>query len=163
MLRPLPPTALESASFIGYTNYVVGTFGPVFGIISTTHAATIQRWLDAGTNAALFTITNRQVCAILLSPLANTYKGGPRALRESKPLIDAGFPGIRLAPGQVVTVPVAIIPSHAAQNVEFYYTRDIDTDSFFNRVRHLPEDISRSVLKNRPVRVETFKIMGTCN
>ncbi len=62
------PSATQTVRFAGFTNSVVG-LAPVFSTLHTNYAATIQRWLDAGTNVAEFTITNQQSCAIWLYPV----------------------------------------------------------------------------------------------
>jgi hypothetical protein len=55
---------------------VVG-LAPVFSTLHTNYAATIQRWLEAGTNVAEFTITNQQSCAIWLYLSAGCARLGP--------------------------------------------------------------------------------------
>src|SRR3954464_3789114 len=70
LFLPGAPTAPQSIRFVGLTNGVAGAVTPVFVSLTTNNAATIPRWLAAGTNGAVFAITNQQTCAIWLFPLA---------------------------------------------------------------------------------------------
>src|SRR5262249_16055042 len=70
LLRVLPSPAIhQRVQFAGFTNGVVGVIAPVFASFTTNNAASIQRWLAAGTNVAVFTITNQQSCAIWLNAI----------------------------------------------------------------------------------------------
>ena len=158
ILRPSAARAPELASFTGQTNGMIGAFAPMFGTTSTNSAATIKRWLDAGTNAALFTITNQQVCAIWVSPFVIICRGPTQSSREFMPLLNApDFGGIKLAPGQVATLRVALVTSDAPWSAEFYYTRDSCSDSLQNRVKRIPEEL-RALITLTPVQAETHTI-----
>jgi hypothetical protein len=160
VLRPSPPRALELASYSGRTNGMVGAIAPTFGTLSSNYAATIDRWLDAGTNAALFTLTNQQVCAIWVSPFVTICTAATQSSREMMPLLNApDFSGIKLAPGQVATVQVALVPSEAPWRAEFYYTRDSCSDSLQNRLKLIPEEL-RALTTRTPVRVESHIIQS---
>jgi len=154
------PVASETASFTGYTNGLVGAIAPTFGTMSTNYAATIQRWMDAGTNAALFTISNQQVCAIWISPFVTIGSGDTGSSREFAPLLNApDFSGIRVAPKQVVTAQVAIVRGDAPWSADFYYTRDSCSDSLPNRLRMIPEQL-RALTTRTPLRVESHTVQS---
>ena len=144
----------EFAPFAGYTNGTIGAIAPLFATLSATESATIKRWLAAGTNAAMFTISNQQTCSIWVLPFVNIYGGAPQTCTETVPLLDApSFSGIKLAPRQIATVQVAMVDSNALWRAEFEYTRDSCSDSLANGLRMLPEEL-RAWATRTPVQLE---------
>src|SRR5438105_3520871 len=130
LTRP-SPAAPQSVRFAGAMNGVVGAVAPVFASLTTNNAASIQRWLAAGTNAAVFTITNQQTCAIWLFPLGRFCTDEATPMRDETPLLNApDFSGIRLSPGQVANVQVAVLPHHAPWRLQLYYHRHSCSESF---------------------------------
>jgi hypothetical protein len=126
------PAAHQSIHFTGLTNGIVGALTPVFATLTTNHAATIQRWLAAGTNGAVFTITNQQAYAIWLFPLGRIRTEEATPMSDETPLLNApNFSGIHLSPGQVANVQVALLPHHAPWRLQLYYRRDFSASSFF--------------------------------
>ena len=90
-----------SIGFAGSTNGVVGPIAPTFSKMTTNHAAANQAWLAAGTNGALFMVTNQHRYAIDIFPVARIYTSKTNALQT--PLLNAPtWSGIRLAPGETV-------------------------------------------------------------
>jgi len=90
LLSRSTPPAPQSIRFAGFTNGVVG-LAPVFGTLHTNYAATIQRWMDAGTNVVEFTITNQQSCAIWLFPVGRICTGEakpnqPKTMNDDTPI-----------------------------------------------------------------------------
>jgi hypothetical protein len=148
----------ERALFAGYTNGTIGVIAPTFSTLSTKESATINRWLTGGTNAALFTITNQQVCSIWILPFVSICGAATPTWRETVPLLNApSFSGIKLQPSQTVTVQVAVVSNSVPWRAEFEYTRDSCSDSLVNGLRMLPEQL-RAMATRRPVRVETHFI-----
>ena len=151
------PPAAQTARFAGFTNGVVG-LAPVFSTLHTNYAATIQRWLQAGTNVAEFTITNQQNCAIWLYPVGRICTTEASSMSEDTPLLNApNFSGIRLPPGQAATVQVAVLPHQTPWRLQFSYHRESCSDTFWNRVKTLPEFL-RAVGTRTPVRAEMHTI-----
>ena len=108
--------------FAGSTNGVVGPIAPTFGKMTTNHAAAIQAWLAAGTNGALFTVTNQHSYAIDIFPFARIYT--TNAAPTQTPLLNApNGSGIRLPAGQTATVQVAELPHGFPWRVELCYHR----------------------------------------
>ena len=158
VLQPSSSRAPEVASFSGTTNGMVGAIAPTFSTLSSNCAASISRWINGGTNAALFTITNQQVCSIWVSPFVYICSGAMQSSREMMPLLDAPTcSGIKLAPGQIVTVRVASVAVETPWRAEFYYTRDSCSDSLRNKIRMIPEEL-RALTTRTPVRVESHVI-----
>jgi hypothetical protein len=128
------PTAAKSPqpiSFSGYTNGVVGAVAPVFATLTTNNAAVIQRWLADGTNGALFTITNLQDCSVDLFPIGRMRSKGEHPLNDETPLLNAPtFSGIRLQPGQVAIVQVAVLPHQGSWYFQINCTRTDSRKSF---------------------------------
>ncbi len=151
--RPAPPTP-QPIRFAGFTKRVVGAVAPVFASLTTNNAASIQRWLAAGTNGAVFTITNQQTCAIWLFPLGRMCTDEAIPMRDETPLLNApNFSGIRVAPGQSATVQVAVLPHQAPWRLQLYYHRDSCSDTFLNRLRLLPQSL-RAMTTGRPVQMQ---------
>ena len=152
-MRP-SPAALQSVRFAGVTNGVVGAVAPVFARLTTNNAASIQRWLAAGTNGAVFTITNKQTCAIWLFPLGRICTDEATPMRDETPLLNApNFSGIRLSPGEIADVQVAVLPHHTPWRLQLYYHRDSCSDSFLNNLRRLPESL-RARAAGKPVQMQ---------
>jgi len=86
LARPAPATP-QGIRFVGFTNSVVGVVSPVFASLATNNAASIQRWLGAGTNGAIFTITNQQSCAIWVFPLGRMCTDEAAPMRDETPLL----------------------------------------------------------------------------
>lgn len=142
LLMPRPRAASQSIHFTRYTNGIVGAVVPVFSTLTTNNAATIQRWLAAGTNVAEFTLTNRLSCAIWLFPLGRICTDEPQPSREDTPLLNApNFSGIRVPPGQAATVQVALLPHQAPWRLELHYHRDSGSDTLLNRLRLLEQSV----------------------
>ncbi len=157
LTRP-SPAAPQSIRFAGVTNGVVGAVAPVFASLTTNNAASIQQWLAAGTNSAVFTITNQQSCAIWLFPLGRICTKEATPMRDETPLLNApNFSGIRLSPGQVADVQVAVLPHHAPWRLQLYYHRDSCSDSFLNNLKMLPESL-RARATGQPVQMQMHTI-----
>src|SRR5437667_2959617 len=111
-----------SIGFVGPTNGVIGPIAPTFGKMTTNHAAAIQAWLAAGTNGALFTITNQHGYAIDIFPFARICTSNTPPTQT--PLLNApNGSGIRLPAGQTATVQVAELPHSFPWKVELCYHR----------------------------------------
>ena len=156
------PPAIQTARFARFTNGVVG-LALVFSALHTNYAAAIQRWLDAGTNVAEFTITNQQSCAIWLSPVgyigtAEATPNDPKLMSGVTPLLNApNFSGIRLPPGQAATVQVAVFPHQSPWRLQLSYHRESCSDSFVNNLKTLPESL-RARAAGRPIQAEMHTI-----
>ena len=158
LFTPPPPLAVQGIRFAGFTNGIVGAVAPVFGSLTTNHAATIQRWLAAGTNAAEFTITNQQSCAIWLYPLGRICTDEAQPMRDETPLLNApNFSGIRIASGQAATVQVAVLPHQAPWRLQLYYHRDSCSDTFMNRLRLLPQSLRAMTGRSMQMQVHTIE------
>jgi len=155
--RPSPATP-QSIRLAGLTNGVVGAVVPVFATLTTNNAASIQRWLAAGTNGAVFTITNQQTCAIWLFPLGRICTEEATPMRDVTPMLNApNFSGIRLSPGEVANVQVAVLPYHAPWRLQLYYHRDSCSDSFLNNLKMLPASL-RARASGSPVQMQMHTI-----
>jgi hypothetical protein len=155
-----PPSAYaaQPIQFSGYTNGVVGAVATVYGTLTTNNAAVIDRWLTAGTNGLLFTITNEQTCDIILFPLGRICNAGTHPTNDETPLLNApDFSGLRLTPGQVATIQVADLPHQAPWRLQLYYDRDSCTDSTANRIGLIPEEL-RALIFHTPMRAQMHTI-----
>jgi hypothetical protein len=156
-MRP-KPSAPQPIRFAGYTNGVVGTVTPVFSRLTTNNAATIQRWLAAGTNGAEFTITNQQSCAIWLFPFGRICTDESKPMRDETPLLNApNMSGMRVPPSQAATVQVAVLPHQAPWRLQLYYHRDSCSDSFLNNFRMLLESLRARAI-GKPARMPMHTI-----
>src|SRR5437879_7354160 len=118
-ITPPVPRGPQQAKFIGLTK---GSMGPIYSALPPHFAAFIQQWLDSGTNAAVFSITNQRSYPVLLYPYAALETKGST---QKTFLVNAPtLYGIDLRPGQVAKVEVAALPSQDASRVRFYYSRD---------------------------------------
>jgi hypothetical protein len=125
VLLPKPPGLGIGLS--GFTNGVIGPIAPTFGKMTTNHAAAVQAWLAAGTNGALFTVTNQHTYAIDIFPVARIYTTNANPIQT--PLLNAPtWSGIPLPPGQVATVQVAGLPHSFPWRVELCYHRRQSSD-----------------------------------
>jgi len=121
----------QPITFVGYTNGVVGEIAPVFAKGTDDSSAAINGWLAAGTNGAVFIITNRQDCPIDLFPIGRMRSRGEHPMNEETPLLNAPtFSGIRLQPGQVATVQVAVLPHQGSWYFQINCTRTDSRKSF---------------------------------
>jgi hypothetical protein len=129
-----PPTASpapQPITFVGYTNGVVGVIAPVFAQMTADRAAVIQQWLTSGTNGIVFIITNRQNCAIDLNSAGRMISAGAQSMNQETPLLNAPTSsGIRLQPGQVATVQVAMLPHQAPWYFQINYFRTDTREAF---------------------------------
>ncbi len=94
-----------------------------FARFSITNAVLVQTWLNAGTNTAVFVVSNSFARAIDIFPFArlataqNKVGGG-----QHTPLLLRAGQGMALGPGESRLVPVALIPPHAgAYRIQFTY------------------------------------------
>ena len=79
-------------------------------------------------------------------------------MRDETPVLNApNFSGIRLSPGQVAAVQVAVLPHHAPWRLQLYYHRDSCSDSFLNNLKILPESL-RALATGRPVQMQMHTI-----
>ena len=79
-------------------------------------------------------------------------------MSDETPLLNAPtFSGIRLSPGQVASVEVAVLPHPAPWKLQLYYHRDSCSDSFMNNLKRLPEFL-RARASGRPVQEEMHTI-----
>jgi hypothetical protein len=129
---------------------VVGAIAPAFAKFSAKKAALIQGWLDAGTNGALFTITNQQSCDIWIYPLGRIINAGASS-KDLTPLLNApNFSGICLKPHQVATIQVALLPHQAPWQMMFSYTR---TDHHVGLAESL-----RAMITHKPIQIRSYPI-----
>jgi hypothetical protein len=155
-----PPSAYapQPVHFNGYTNGVVGAVATVYGTLDTNHAAVIDRWLTAGTNGLLFTITNQQNCDIIVFPLARICNAGAHPTNDETPILNApDFSGLRLTKGQVAIIQVADLPHSAPWRLQLYYSRNSCTDSTANRIGQIPEEV-RALIFHTPMRAQMHTI-----
>lgn len=151
--RPRPPaTSPQPVSFSGFTNGYVGVFAPMFAMLRTNNGALIRKWRAAGTNSAVFTITNQQSCDIDISPIGhNIHNPGPPPSYELTPVLNApNFSGIRLKPGQVTNLLVAVVPDQALWRMQFHYTRADQHIGFF--------ELLNSLILQEPIRARTYTV-----
>ena len=152
------PSIPQPVRLTGFTNGVVGAIAPVFATLTTINAASIQRWLAAGTNGAVFTMTNQQTCAIWLFPIGRICTDEATPMCDETPLLNApNFSGIRLSPGEVASVQVAVFPHHAPWRLKLHYRRDSCSDSFLNNLKLLPQSLPAPVT-GRSVRIQMSTI-----
>jgi hypothetical protein len=150
------PAAPQSIRFAGVTNGVVGAFAPVFATLTTNYAAIIQRWLTAGTNVAVFTITNQQTCAIWLFPVGRICTVEATPMRDETPVLNApNFSGIRLSPGQAADIQVAVLPHHAPWRLQLNYHRESCSDSFLNNLKILRARMTGRALQMQMPTIES--------
>jgi len=115
------PSAL-SIGFAGSTNGVIGPIASTFSKMTTNHTAAIQAWLAAGTNGAVFTVTNQLGYAIDIFPFARIYTTTTPPMQT--PLLNApNGSGIRLPAGQIATVKIAELPHSFPWKMELCYHR----------------------------------------
>jgi hypothetical protein len=115
---------LPMVRFIGLTNCVVGPNVAAFSGTSTNYASLIQRWFMAGSNAAVFTITNRETCIIQVFACSLQTRGKHPTDEQTLALdspVTYGF--YLLQPGQSVTSHIAVIPHSEPWRVAFFYNR----------------------------------------
>jgi len=128
-----PPTAAtkpQLISFSGYTNGVVGVIAPVFAKLTADRAAVIQQWLAAGTNGAMFTVTNQEHCDIYVNSGGRIYSEGTHPINEETPLLNAPTSsGVGLKPGEVATIQVALLPHELPWRFQVNYIRMDDKSS----------------------------------
>src|SRR6266568_6605572 len=100
----------NTAHFLGFTNGLVGTMAITYQTFSTNTAATIQKWLHDGTNAALLRVTNNQSCAIRLFPFARIWTNTQSPSNYESILLDApDFSGVWVPAGQATNVQVIVL------------------------------------------------------
>jgi hypothetical protein len=79
-------------------------------------------------------------------------------MSDDTPLLNApDFSGTRLPTGQAASVQVAVLPHQTAWRLQLHYHRDSCSDTFWNRVKTLPE-VLRAVGTRTPVRAEMQRI-----
>lgn len=120
-------TIPQPVTFSGFTKGYVGAFAPAWFGMNTNRAAVFQKWLADGTNCALFTITNRQSCEIVIYSVGHIYNAGTHPTNAEIPILNVlpDFSGIRLKPGQVSTIQVPALPHETPWRMEFsYYCTD---------------------------------------
>ena len=125
------PRPVPTSRFLCLTNGVPGNSSltglgevAVFSRLSTRHAVLVQDWLNAGTNAAMFSISNSLDRAISLLPAARlaTSKDKDGWGQQTPLLLSAGqSAGVYLRPGQAATVQVALIAHEGAWRIQFCY------------------------------------------
>lgn len=139
---PLPS---PTARFMSLTNCVPGNtslvgLGPL-AAFARLDPRPVQEWFAAGTNAAVFSVSNSLDRGIDLLPVARLAtaedKGGWG--RETPLLLSAGQAGVWLKPGQTGLVQVARIPHEGAFRVQFCYllapTDDSDLKMLFAKLK----------------------------
>src|SRR3954447_2228232 len=105
--RPVADPTVERVRFVGFTNGVVTPLVASFAKNLTRNGAVMQSWLDEGTNAALFAVTNRQSYPIQFSLLGVMHTKEWQRLRLQTPLLDPTA-WVLVGPSQVATVQVAV-------------------------------------------------------
>src|SRR6516225_5325713 len=68
-----PTTATTTPQTVSFGAFTNGYVGPLASVFARGHPAAIQQWLTAGTNSALFTITNQQTCDIIIFPIGRIW------------------------------------------------------------------------------------------
>ena len=119
------PQREQHARFLGFTNSVVGPFPKIYSANSTNGAGTVQQWLDAGTNVAVFSITNQQTYRIIVYPYVDFQRTNETINLYPGFVLNAPTAyGIFLEPGEAATVNVAVLPGKGTGRVRFGYTPD---------------------------------------
>ena len=109
-------------------------------------AARVQHWLAAGTNVALFSITNRQRCPIILYPYTDFHKTNSSQARYQTFLLNPPTAyGILLQPGQAVVVEVAVLPGEGPGRVRIGYSRD-----YYHFFPRMQEELRGLIQRKRP-------------
>jgi hypothetical protein len=125
-----PAVALPMVRFVCLTNGTPANssltgLGPVaaFARSPSSNAGLVQAWLRGGTNAALFTVSNTLGRAIFL--LSSARLATPKDMggwgQHTPLLLEARHAEPYLAPGQSVTVPVALVAPEGPWRVQFCY------------------------------------------
>jgi hypothetical protein len=121
---PAPVARPQTVSFSGYTNGVVGFVASTM-VTWKNQGPAIQQWLTAGTNAAVFAITNCQTCPVVVYPFVQIRDAGGCLVGHQTLLLNApNFSGIQLKPGQVGLLQIALLPHDAPWRALFFYHRD---------------------------------------
>jgi hypothetical protein len=154
MLFKQPMTVrTQSIRLTGFTNGFVGVVATINASLSSNNAASFQHWLDAGTNSAVFAITNQQTCAIWLYPVGRICSTNATQASEETLLINTPtFSGIKLSPGQHAEILVAVTPQQSPWRLQVYYSRDSCSDSFLNRLKMLPSSL-RAQATGTPIEI----------
>src|SRR5207249_1437876 len=116
---------VPAAGFLGFTNASAAEVsvprGTVdsFSRLSPRKAEMIQRWFEAGTNAAVCNVTNRLSCVI------DVYWHAPLCFRSREraqlTLLILPIAGRFLKPGEAATLKVLMPPNTAPCRIEFCY------------------------------------------
>lgn len=122
----LPPYSHppQSAHYLRSTNGIVGPQLPTFlKALTPTDAARLTDWLVAGTNAAVYVFTNREVCTVFLFPFVRVTSPPGGKVSHTVPLLNVpDFNGIRVEPGNVVELLVPIPTEPGTWQPEIGYT-----------------------------------------
>lgn len=109
--------------FAGFTNGAVGPIAPTFSTLTANNTAAIRAWLAAGTNGAVFTVTNQHSYAIDIFPVARIYTA-TNVISIETPLLNAPtWSGISLLPGQTKTIQVAALAQGTPWKLAIIYYR----------------------------------------
>ncbi len=128
--RPVPPR-VGTARFLCLTNgnpwnSSLAGLGPVatFARGTPQEALLIRDWLNAGTNAAVFTVSNSLRRPISILPVARLATAGDKDGwgKHTPLLLSAGQGGgIDLGPGQAKMVQVALLAHEGSWRIQFCY------------------------------------------
>jgi hypothetical protein len=118
-----PPPAPQSITFAGFTNGYVGPLAPVFTRMGPMRATIMRQWLAAGTNSAMFIVTNQQSCDIYILATGRILNAGVNPTNAPAPILNAPNVSIRLKPGQVTNLQIAVLPHQAPCRMRVIYSR----------------------------------------
>jgi hypothetical protein len=139
----------QQATFMGFTNGIVGPLAGSYSSQGAHCAAIIQQWFGSGTNAAVFGITNQRSYPVFVYPSVSIESKG--SLPTSYQTFTLNAPtlyGIHLHAGQGATVQVATLPGQYPSRARFAFVRDYL--HFSAKLTRLPDEL-RALTKGTPV------------
>ena len=118
----------KATVFVGQTNRlasaraVAAPMVDAFRRMGPIQSNAIQRWLDSGTNVALFRVRNRGTSAIELFPTCRFFHKDDSRTVDYLPMLSAPTAsGILLLPGGMTTVEVPSLPQSRPWKAQFVY------------------------------------------
>ncbi|MHB8520106.1 MAG: hypothetical protein ACYDH9_05055 [Limisphaerales bacterium] len=114
---------MSTARFLSRTNGVPNWEVQYLSSLSVSNAQFMRRWLDAGTNAAVFRITNvnRWPIHVLTPARFDVERRGTNPPLFTPLLSASNYYGLRIEAGQSANVTVAVFPHDQPWRVGFYY------------------------------------------
>lgn len=138
---PRPASVPPMIRFVGFTNAVLGPKEPILTMPGAWHQAALKRWFAAGTNAVIFTISNRESRALIVSShgLIRNHEGNRDA--EMGFLLQPAR-GLLLSPRQQATIQVAFPPQRGPWKLCLFLSRDSREHTIADVVRGIQRALS---------------------